>query len=130
MTTKEDDFKTRLAAVVEDLDKAGTKDAEAMLLLGRLASDLSGQIKAANWTQAKRRMSRADYNTLLEGFREGGNAHYREGRIKQAYAIQTLAMSLIAPTQPSLEVRQGGHLLDTLIDRAIVFYRRSRKKSA
>ncbi|GLQ53529.1 hypothetical protein [Devosia nitrariae] len=128
MTIKEDDFKTGLAAVVDDLHKAGTKDAEAMLLLGRLASDLSGQIKASNWSQAKKRMSRADYNTLLESFREGGNTHVQEGRIKQAYAVQALAMSLIAPTYTSPEIKQGGQLLDELIDRTIVFYRRSRKK--
>lgn len=130
MTTKEDDFRMRLVAVVKDLHEAGTKDAEAMLLLGRLASELSGQIKALNWSQAKKRMTRADYNTLLESFREGGTTHYREGRIKQAYAVQALAMSLIAPTQSSPEVREGSRLLDELIDRAIVFYRRSRKKGA
>lgn len=125
MTSKEADFKTRLAAVLNDIQGQGTKDAEAMWLMGGLASDLSANLKASSWRAAKSRMNRATYDMLLTKFREEGNAHHREGRIKHAYAIQALAMSLIAPTMKDAKVREGGQLLDTLIDGAVTLYRRS-----
>lgn len=126
MTTKEADFKTRLTAVLADLQRQGTKDAEAMWLLGSLASELAANFKASTWHGAKARMSRSSYDMLLKEFREMGNAHHREGRIKHAYAIQALAMSVVAPTINDAQTREGGRLLDTLIDEAVAFYRRSK----
>jgi len=130
MKTKPEDLKPLLAAVIDDLHKAGAKNAEAMLLIGHIASDLAGQIRAPSWSEAKRRMNRADYNTLLREFSVGGTKHHREGRMVHAYAVQALGMSLVAATDASPEVKQGEQLLDEIIDRAVVLYRRTRKKSA
>ncbi|GHA16086.1 hypothetical protein GCM10007989_08880 [Devosia pacifica] len=129
MSTKELDFKQRMKSVLQDLESRGRRDPEAMWLLGGIASGLAREFGVSNWTLAKRRISRQTYDVLIDKFQEEGNHHHREGRIKQAYAIQALALSLIAPTQPDLQVRQGGHLLDQLIDRAILFYRQGAKSS-
>ncbi|KKB12828.1 hypothetical protein VE25_05150 [Devosia geojensis] len=131
MTTRqEEDFKVVLATLIDDLHKAGTKDAEAMLHVGGIASNLCGQIKARSWSEAKRRMTPADHDLLRREFAEAGTRHHREGRLVQAYAVQALGTSLVAATRSSPEVRQGEQLLDEVIDRALALYRRTRKKSA
>jgi len=130
MTDKQTELKARLAAVLADLNQSGRKDTEAMWLLGGFASELATRLKAPSWSAAKARITRSTYNTLLDRFRIEGNAHYREGRAKQAYAIQALAMSLIAPTQDDAEIVAGGKQLDTIIDRALLFYRQTKASPA
>jgi uncharacterized protein (DUF2267 family) len=130
MTTRQEDFKAVLAALIEDLHKAGTKDAEAMLHVGGIAANLCEQIKARNWSEAKRRMTPADHDVLRREFAAAGTTHHREGRLVQAYAMQALGTSLVAATQPSPEVKQGEQLLDEVIDRAVALYRRTAKNRA
>ncbi|WP_375452815.1 hypothetical protein [uncultured Devosia sp.] len=128
MTTREQEFKRRFAAVLLDLQQHGIKDPVAMMLLGSLASDLSRDFKAANWTQAKQAMSSASYNTLLARLQTEGNAHVAAGRDKHSYAIQALAMSLVARTQQAdPDMVTGAHLLDTVINSAVTAYRKQPK---
>ena len=54
--TKEQEFKQRFVAVLKDLQQNGSKDKEAMWLLGSLASDLADDLKVADWSAAKRGM--------------------------------------------------------------------------
>ncbi|WDR03862.1 hypothetical protein PSQ19_07455 [Devosia algicola] len=123
--TKEQDFKQRLATVLQDLQESGVKDQAAMELLGSLALDLSGNLRAVNWSQAKKLITTPTYSTLLEKFEQEGNEHHQAGREKHAYAIQALAISLIAGTMRADPViRQGEILLDTIIDAAVAAYRR------
>lgn len=126
--TKEQEFKSRFAAVLQDLQQSGSKDSEAMWLLGSLASDLSDNLKSRTWTAAKTAMSAKTYDTLLHTFEAQGNEHYREKREKHAYAIQVLAVSLIARTQradPQMEA--GEALLDNIIDYTVAVYRKSKQ---
>ena len=128
--TKEQDFKRRFATVLQDLQRDGKDDKAAMLLLGSLASDLSRDFKANDWTQAKRSMSAAASNALLKKMQEEGSAHQAAGRSKHAYAIQALAVSLVAHTQlTDPDMRTGDRLLDDLINSAIGFYRAQPKPS-
>ena len=118
--TNEQQFKTRFAAVLQDLQQTGSKDTETMGLLGNLASNLSGNLKAKNWTAAKSAITGKNYETLLKLFEQQGNEHHAAGRAKHAYVIQILAVSLIALTQradPQMET--GEALLDQIIDHTI-----------
>ena len=125
--TKEEEFKQRFAAVLKDLQESGSKDNEAMWLLGSLASDLADNLQAADWSSAKGNMHAQTYDTLLRTFENQGNEHHREGRAKHAYAIQALAVSLIARTQRAdPQMAAGEALLDQIIDYTVAVYRRAR----
>ena len=98
MTTQEEDFRIRLVALLKDLQQGGADDGEAMFLLGSLAAGLADDLKSPNWVAAKAAMTPGTRDDVLRTFQDQGNRHHREGRAKQAYAIQALAMSLIAAT--------------------------------
>lgn len=129
--TKEQDFKQRFVAVLKDLQENGSKDNEAMWLLGSLASDLADDLKAADWSAAKRAMHAQTYDTLLRTFEAQGNEHHRDGRDKHAYAIQVLAVSLIARTQGAdPQMAAGEALLDQIVDYTVAVYRREKAARA
>lgn len=126
--TKEDAFKRRFATVLQDLQRDGTKDPAAMLLLGSLAADLARDLNTTTWSQAKQALSPGTYDTLLRTLESAGNAHHAAGQEKHAYAIQALAVSLVARTQHAdPDIVEGEKLLDAVINRAIVLYRNQPK---
>ena len=125
MTSKEEDFKQRLVAVMQDLREDGSRDAEAIWLLGSLAATLVDTAKARSWPALKQQLGRADYDGLLRDFQNSGNAFHKEGKRKHAYAVQILAMSVIAGKQQDPDVQAGNTLLDDIIERAIAHYRAS-----
>ena len=125
MPTREEEFKQRLAAVLANLDANGKHDIEAMWLLGSLAATLTDTLEAKNWTALKRDITRENYDKLLGDFQAEGNRQHAAGNAKKAYAIQALAISLIARTQPDSEVAAGARLLDELIDYATFVYRKN-----
>ena len=126
--TKDNDFKRRFAAVLQDLQQDGTKDPAAMMLLGGLASDLARDFKAQDWSQAKQSLNAENYDGLLKTFQSDGNALHAAGQEKHAYAIQALAVSLIAITQRAdPDMVAGENLLDAIINRAVAVYRSQSK---
>lgn len=126
MTSKEEDFRQRFVAVMQDLREGGARDPEAVWLLGGLAATLVDTAKAKSWPGLKRQLTAADHDGLLRDFQKSGNAFHKEGKVKQAYAVQILGMSLIARTQQDADILAGDELLDEIIDRSIAVYRRSR----
>lgn len=130
MTTKEEDFKQRFVALMEDLRKDGTKDAEAMWTLGSLAATLIDKARATSWPALKRQLSAADYDGLLRDFQTSGNTFFQEGKRRQAYAVQVLGMSLVARTQQDADLQEGDRLLDEIIEKSVASYRQSRGPQA
>ena len=126
MSSKEEDFKQRFVAVMQDLREDGSRDAEAIWLLGSLAATLVDKARAKSWPALKQQLRPVDYDGLLRDFQESGNAFHKEGKRKHAYAVQILAMSVVARTQQDAEVQAGNALLDDIVERAIRHYRRSR----
>ncbi len=125
MTTKEQDFKERFAAVLLDLRSNGGKDPEAMFLIGSLAARLVDRARQPNWAAYKASMAREVYDRLLGDFQKQGNGFHAEGKAKHAYAIQVLAISLIARTQRDAEIRAGDALLDEMLGFLIAAYRKA-----
>lgn len=126
MATKEDDFKQRFVAVLQDLRGNGSTDPEAMFLIGSLAARLVDRSAQPSWTNYKTTMTPAAYDKLLRDFEKQGNDFHKEGKAKQAYAIQVLAMSLVARTQVDPEVRTGDTLLDEIVGFLIAAYRKAK----
>ena len=127
MATKEEDFKERFVAVLSDLRTNGGKDPEAMFLIGSLAARLLDRAKQPSWSAYKANMAPPVYARLLSDFEKQGNDFHREGRAKHAYAIQVLAISLIARTQKDADVRAGEGLLDEMLGFLVAAYRKAEK---
>jgi hypothetical protein len=130
MPTKEHDFKERLVAVLRDVKDNLGEDAEAMYLIGSLAARLVDAYKVRTWTQFKAALTPQAYDGLLKDFEEQGNAFHRDGKAKAAYAVQLLAVSVIARTQIDPEVKQGEQLLDGIISGVVTTYRKAQALEA
>lgn len=126
MADKTEDFKQRLATVLDDLRTDGVDDGEAMYMLGSLGQQMLDAGAAPNWTALKGKMSAEAFQSLLNTMQVRGNALMAEGKGKAAYALQALAVSLVARTQPDPTIRQGEQLLDGVIESAIARYRQQR----
>lgn len=125
MATKEEDFRERFVAVLQDLRTNGGKDPEAMFLIGSLAARLVDRAGQTSWATYKANLTPQVYAKLLRDFQKQGNDFHKEGKAKHAYAIQVLAISLIARTQNDDEVRAGDSLLDEMLGFLIAAYRKA-----
>lgn len=125
MSTKEQDFKDRLVAVMRDVKENLPHDPEAAWMIGSLAARLTDINKLKSWGEFKASLSRVAYDQLLKDFEQQGNTYHQEGKAKAAYAIQLLAISTIARTQTDPEVKQGEELLDGIINSTIAGYRKA-----
>jgi hypothetical protein len=127
--TKEQDLKNRLAAVLKDMDENGSKDVEAMWLMGSIASAITDQAKAKSWSALRKVLTPADYDKLVTTFKVKGDEFVAEGKVKAAYAIQALAVCIVAGIQADPMVVEGARLLDIAIDRSILFFRQNPPKT-
>lgn len=125
MASKEEDFKDRFVAVMQDLRSNGGKDPEIMFLIGSLAARLLDRAQQPTWAAYKANMAPSVYTKLLSDFQKQGNDFHREGKTQHAYAIQVLAISLIARTQSDPDVRSGDGLLDDMLGFLIAAYRKA-----
>ena len=125
MATKEEDFKDRFVSVLQDLRGNGGKDPEAMFLIGSLAARLVDRARQPSWAAYKANMTPPVYAKLLSDFQQQGNDFHKEGKAKHAYAIQVLAISLIARTQTDPDVRTGEAFLDDMLGFLIAAYRKA-----
>ena len=118
--TKQEDFKAHFVEVLTDLQQSGTKDGEAMAMLGTLAADIARPLGQTSWTGTKAVLNAKGYEELLVSFQKHGNALHKAGKTKQAYAMQALAVSLVARSQQAdPDLAAGVKLLDALIDRTV-----------
>jgi hypothetical protein len=125
MATKEEDFKERFVAVLQDLRSNGGQDPEAMFLIGSLAARLLDRARQPSWAAYKASMAREAYDQLLGDFQKQGNDFHKQGKAKHAYAVQVLAISLIARTQTDPDIRAGNGLLDDMLGFLIAAYRKA-----
>ena len=122
MPSKEEDFRHRFAGIVLDLSTAD--DAEFVALLGSLGARIAGHAGLSTWVALKENLTARDYDGLLKTFQTQGNELARQGQAKQVYAIEVLAVSLVAKTlMREPEIASGAPLLDRIIDDAIAAWR-------
>lgn len=121
--TRNAEFKQRFTAVLVDIQEMSGEDGEAMALIGSLAADLAATLQQPNWSSAKGVVTPQIYNDLLKIFEQRGNDYHKAGKAKHAYAIQALALSLVAGTMRSdPHLAEGEKLLDTIIDHVVGVY--------
>ena len=116
--TKEEFFKPRFLGLVRELADPATADPQSLIAIGALARRMMDDAKVKSWAAFKRGQTRALYDATLRVFQKQGNAMVQEKKLRTAYAIQVLAMSLIARTQADTEVEAGDRQLDGIIDLA------------
>jgi len=125
----EDSFKARLAAVLQDLSTNGTKDKEAMLMLGSLASNLVDSAEVKNWIDLKASIDEKGFEAMLNSLEKEGNKLIATGKIKAAYAIQAIGTSLVANKMKDKDTATGRDLLDSLIEQAIINFKNQPAKT-
>ena len=87
--------------------------------------DGAEQMRRELMKAALRRDCREAYDRLLGDFQKQGNDFHKQGKTKHAYAVQVLAISLIAPTQADPDIRAGNGLLDDMLGFLIAAYRKA-----
>lgn len=128
MARKEDELKSRLAAVLRDLQSDAPADPEALFMIGSLAATLVDKAKARSWSSFKEKLTTAEYDGLLRDFQAQGKKLYDSGEGKKAYAMQALGLSIVCRTQRAdFQMREGEALLDRLISGAVAGYRRAQR---
>lgn len=125
MPSTEDDFKQRFSAMMQDLRNGHKADPEAMFRLGSLAARLIDKAGAKDWRSYKAALQPAHTQILLADFQKRGNALYAEGKQKQAYAIQVLAMSVVGARYKDPMLQKGVRVLDRLIGFYTTAYRKA-----
>lgn len=125
MATKEEDFRERFVAMMQDLHANGAKDQEAQFLIGSLASRLMDKAGAKSWAAFKSGLGSFDRAALLTDFEKQGNKYHKEGKRKHAYAVQVLAMSVVAPSQTDRDVLSGNKILDGLVNGLVTVFRKA-----
>ncbi len=121
-------FKHRFVMVIKDMGENVHKDPETLFLIGSLAGRLVEQAKKTSWAKTKAALSPQGYDELLNSFKDQANKLAARGNAKAAYAVEILALSLIAPTMRADEhIASGNDLLDNMIEDTIKLYRQRPK---
>jgi hypothetical protein len=116
---KEAEFKQRFVAILDDVQRNGLSDGEAMATIGMWAHKIASSLGQSSWSGVKSQLNAATYDELLSSFQSQGNALHQQGKQKQAYALQVLAASLVVGTQRSdKDLAAGEKLLDAVTDHA------------
>ena len=117
------EFKTRFTTVLKDLKDNGQNDPEAMWLIGSLADRIVSTGGKKDWPELKAALTSESYDSLIKQFEEQGNALHAKGNEKAAYAVQAMAVSLVASRIPDPDISAGNELMDALINNTIKFFR-------
>lgn len=115
-TPEEQLFRRPFLELVDELADPARTDPQTLLALGALARRIMDDAKVMTWRAFKLGQTRELYDATLRVFQRQGNAMARDGKLRTAYAIQILAMSLIARTQQGHEVATADARLDAIID--------------
>lgn len=122
--TPEEFFKIRFVNLLKDLGTNASKDPETIWLMGSLAGSIIEENQKKSWKEFKLSLSKDGFNRLLAALQSQGNKLAEQKNFKAAYAVETLAISIIAPTMKSdKHLVKGNKLLDSMIADAIEFYR-------
>ena len=123
MTTPEQDLKNRMTTVLKDINDVGSKDPQAMWVLGSIGAQILTPTGKPSWRALRAAINDDDYKLLVNTFRDKGNEFAGKGDTKAAYAVQALSLSVVARSQTDKAIIDGASLLDDIIDRAIIFFR-------
>ena len=121
-------FLDGLTKIVVDLDKARTRDAEAVALIGSLAHRMVQDTGQSDWIGLKRSLSADTLNGVIGKLSREIDASAAKGQIKLAYAMQAIAASLVGDRFEDRRIAMGIKLLDDFIAAASDYYVRNAQK--
>lgn len=116
-------LRVQLATLLEDLRVTGSEDGEAMFMLGAGADRLASLAEVQSWSELKAKLIPADVLALLQQIDLEGKQALADDKIKHAYALQALGMSLAATGNADPLVRAGAELVDQVIEETLTNYR-------
>ncbi|MCF6326465.1 MAG: hypothetical protein L3J21_04125 [Devosiaceae bacterium] len=124
--TPEEFFKKRFVALMADLGKNASKDPQTIWLIGSLAGSILSDANIVQWSHFKSALSAEAYNRLLAALKTQGNDLAKDKNHRAAYAVETIAISIIAPTMAKdPHIASGNELLDKMIGDAVGFYHKN-----
>jgi len=121
----EEDFKSRFAVVLKDLMDNGHKDPEAMWLMGSLAARIMNDVKMNDWSEFKTSLTKEGYDALLNAFQRQGQELHSSGNQKAAYAVQAIAVSVVASKMTDPDVISGNELMDEFIGQTVRIFEKN-----
>ena len=124
MASRLDIIRSRVTDMLRELQTV-REDAETMAMVGILAGRILMDAKQPRWGQMKRRLTAAAYDQLLLTAQIQGNDLFGEGNIKAAFALDIIATSIVASRVEDPRLGDGVALLDEIIERAVVAWRKS-----
>lgn len=123
----EEIFRKRFLEVMKEMGENTRNDPEGIWMIGSLASSLLKQSQSPTWKRFKSALTPEVYNSLINSFRKQGNQLAKDGKEKAAFAVEVLALSIIAPTQSGQNehIASGDQLLNKMVQDSIDFFHRS-----
>ena len=113
----------KLTAVLADLRDQGANDGEAMFMLGAGADYLCQTAGVTSWPALRTGLNPTEKLGLLAQIDKEGQTAATEGKVKLAYALQVLGLSVTATAAESEHIHAGASLLDDVIVSALANYR-------
>ncbi|MCF6344229.1 MAG: hypothetical protein L3J15_06090 [Devosiaceae bacterium] len=125
----EKNIQATLFTVLKDLNESGSKDSEAMWLIGSLATKMIEDSKAKDWPELKLTISPKGFDLTISELQKQIIELQASGKKKAAYAMQAIAVSLTSERIKDEDTVQGNELLNQLIANAIAYFNQVNNKS-
>ncbi len=124
---RQDFFIRRFFKVMKEMGQNTQNDPEGVWMIGSLAASLLDQSQSRSWAHFKKALTPEVYNGLVESLRKQGNKLAGEGKEKAAFAVEVIALSIIAPTQSgnNEHLSSGDKLLNKRVQDSVDFFRRN-----
>ena len=108
-------FRSRLIAVVSDLNSGEDRNPDLRHLVGSLAYKFHSDARALSWSDLKQRADGPTYDSLLKVFQHQSESATKAGDTLGVKAIELLAISMIARRQGEMSLEPGVEYLDNFI---------------
>ena len=126
MPTTHDQFKLKFVQLLADLKKSGTKDKEALGLIGFLGAHIADAAQMESWSGAKARLTPQGFRDLHKKLVDQGKLEIKNGKRRAAYAVQAFIMSMTARASKDPEVKAGEKVLDNFLDEVVAMHRKAK----
>jgi hypothetical protein len=109
-------FRDQLVALVTDLNKGESRDADLRRLVGAYARRIYTEAGTRGWVDLKTRAEKITYDSLLKVIQVQGEAAHKANDPKMVRAWEILGLSLIARTRNQADLVPGVGFLDRYIE--------------
>lgn len=122
-------FKAQLLDLLKDIRENTGSDPRTAVLIGSAAAKLLDDTETTDWSTFKNRLSKEAYDELLKSCDDDISRLKAKGEDTIAYAVQAIAMSVIASRMTDPSTATGNELLDAVINRNIEIFREAKSRA-